>query len=53
MDVFMSYSPQFWGSIEICMALKTRYKFESYHQKLFVFTFYGRFQDVLSIVLGF
>jgi len=35
------------------MALNTRYMFESYDQKLVVFAFYGRFNELLPVVLGF
>src|SRR3954465_4097219 len=52
MSVFMSYCPQFWGSKAICMARKTRYMFESYDQKLIVFAFYGRFNELLPTVFG-
>ena len=53
MAVFMSYCPHFWGSRGIRMARKTLYMFESYDQKLVVFAFYGRFHELLPIVLGF
>ena len=53
MAFFMSYWPHFWGSRGIRMAHKTRYMFESYDQKLVVFAFYGRFHELLPIILGF
>ena len=46
MSVFMSYCPRFWGSRAI-------YKFERYDQKLVVFAFDGRFNELLPTVLGF
>ena len=53
MAVFMRYCPHFWGSRGIRMARKTLHMFESYDQKLVVFAFYGRFHELLPIVLGF
>jgi len=46
MAIFMSNFPQFWG-------LKAIYLFESYQQELVLFVFYGEFNDLLLIVLGF
>ena len=51
--VFMSYSPQFWGSRKIYKDLKTGYMFESYDQNLMVFVFSDRFHKLLPIVFGF
>ena len=39
MDVFVSYCPQFWGSMAIYNDHKNRYMFEIYDQKLVVFVF--------------
>ena len=46
MTVSMTYCPQFRGSRAI-------YMFERYNQKLIVFAFYGRFNELLPKVLGF
>ena len=43
---FISYCPQFWYSGAI-------YMFESFDQKVVIFEFYGRFHELLPIVLGF
>src|SRR3954467_2970754 len=43
---FMSYCPQFWFSRAI-------YEFERFDQKVVIFAFYGRFHELLPIVLGF
>src|SRR4051812_18806156 len=51
--VFMSYLPLFWCSRAICKAHKTRDMFERHDQKLYFFTFYGRFQEILPTILGF
>src|SRR3954468_18768696 len=53
MAIFMIYCPQFWGSREIYNGLKTRYMFERYDQKHFVFVFYGHFHELLPTVIGF
>src|SRR5215216_2407417 len=53
MVIFMSYCPQFFGSRRICMHVKNPYMFDRYHQKLVIFVFYGRFHEILPIVLGF
>ena len=53
MAVFISYCPRFGCSRAICRAHKTRYMFENYDQKLVVFTFYGRYHELLPNVLGF
>ena len=50
--VFMRYCPRFWGSKAIYDNRNTRYMFESYDQKLFVFAFYDHFHELLRIVLG-
>src|SRR3954467_14548673 len=52
MAVFMSYCPRFWGSRGICMACTTRFMFEIYDKKLVVFLFYGRFHELLPMVLA-
>ena len=49
--VFMSYWTLFWHSRGIYNDPKTQYMFESYDQKLVVFTFYGRFHELLNTVL--
>jgi hypothetical protein len=53
MAVFGSYCPQFWGPGVNYKAHDTQYSFERHDQKLVIFTFYGRFCELLSIVLGF
>src|SRR3954464_12108867 len=53
MAVFMSYCPQFRGSREIYSDLPTSYMLERYDHKLVVFLFYGRFHELLPIVLWF
>ena len=53
LDIFMSYSPQFWGSRTIYKDLKTRYMFESYEQNLVVFVFSDYFHELLPTVFGF
>src|SRR3954470_23415602 len=53
MAVFMSYCPQFRGSRAIYSDLPTIYMLERYDQKLVVFAFYGRFHELLPIVLWF
>src|SRR4051812_48469590 len=45
-DVFVSYCPQFWGSI----AINT---FETYEQNVVIFTFYGFFMSYCRFILGF
>jgi hypothetical protein len=52
MDVFVSYCPQFWGSMAIYNDHKNRYMFEIYDQKLVVFVFYGHVHELLTTVLG-
>jgi hypothetical protein len=37
--VFMSYCPQFWGSVVIYKVHDTQYMFERHDQKLIVFVF--------------
>src|SRR3954463_2437498 len=44
-DVFVTYCPQFWGSI----AINT---FETYEQNVVIFTFYGLFHELLSFYFG-
>jgi hypothetical protein len=51
--VFMSYCPQFWGSVVIYKVHDTQYMFERRDKKLVVFAFYGHFHEQLPIVLGF
>ena len=45
--------PRFWGSRGICMAYKNRFIFERYNQKFVIFVFYGRFHELLPMVLRF
>jgi hypothetical protein len=52
MAVFVSYCPLFWGYGGIYMAHDTQYMFERHDQKLAIFTFLGRFRELLSTVLG-
>ena len=49
--VFMSYCPQFWDSKAIYNDLKTQYMLEIYDPRLVVFVFYGRFHELLTMVL--
>ena len=53
MAVFVSYGTLFWRCWGIYNDPKTRDMFESYDQKLIVFVFYGRFDELLAMVLGF
>jgi len=53
MAIFMSYFLEFLRSKRICMVWQTHYMFGRYDQKLVVFTFYGRFHELLPIVFGF
>jgi hypothetical protein len=53
MAIFVSYCPLFWGYGGIYMAHETQYMFEMHDQKLVVFTFSGRFRELLSTVLDF
>src|SRR3954469_11098163 len=53
MAIVMSYFREFLRSKRICMVWQTHYMFGRYDQKLVGFMFYGRFRDLLPIVLGF
>jgi hypothetical protein len=53
MAVFVSYCPLFWGSGATYKEYDNLYMFERHDQKLVVFMFYGRFRELLSIVVGF
>jgi hypothetical protein len=53
MAIFMSYSPQFWGSLVIYNDRRARYMFESDDQKLDFFVSYGRFHGLFPTSLGF
>jgi hypothetical protein len=52
-SIFMSYCPQFWISAVIYKAHDTQSMSERHDQKLVVFTFSGRFHELLSTILGF
>ena len=52
MVVFMSYFPQFWGSVVICMALKSWYVIERFVQKLIIFCVFGPFSWAISHYFG-
>src|SRR4051812_24813579 len=51
MTVFMSYCPHLRGSMAICMVHNnTPYMSEKNDKKIVVFTFYGRFHELLPTV---
>jgi hypothetical protein len=51
--VFVSYCPLFWGSGVIYTKYDILYILERDNKKLVIFAFYGRFRELLPIVLWF
>jgi hypothetical protein len=51
-DIFVSYCPQFWGSVKIYKEYDCLYILERNDKKTCRFCVYGRFRELLPTVLG-
>jgi hypothetical protein len=49
----MSYCPRFWGFGLIYIVHDIQYIFEGHDKKIIILVFYGRFRELVPIVLGF